>query len=73
MSSPALDLSGRGLLRIVRAVFRPASHLEFALYLSPDAYKYALPYLLETSNFREEKSGKCVLRTRYYNIFVYRS
>lgn len=73
MSSPALDLPSKGLLRIVRAVYLGASHLEFALYLSPKAYDIAKQYLREAAGFREEKAGKMVLRTKFYNIFVYRT
>jgi len=72
MPTPVLDLKAKGLLRIVRARYAPASHLEFALYLSPSHFKHAREYLLLCSNFEEEKSGKIVLRAKDYNIFIYR-
>jgi len=72
MPTPVLDLKAKGLLRIVRARYAPASHLEFALYLSPSQFKQARAYLLLCSDFEEERSGKIVLRAKEYNIFIYR-
>ena len=72
MSTPVLDLKAKGLLRIVKARYAPASHLEFALYLSPSQFATAFRYLLGCADFKEEKYGKVVLRAKEYNIFIYR-
>ena len=72
MQTPVLDLKAKGLLRIVRARYAPASHLEFALYLSPSRFKHARDYLLTCADFMEERDGKIVLRAKEYNIFIYR-
>lgn len=72
MPSPVLDLKAKGLLRIVKARYTPASHIEVALYLSPSKFKDAREYLLQCANFREEKRGKIVLRAKDFNIFIYR-
>lgn len=72
MSSPVLDIKAKGLIRVVRAKYLPASHLEFAFYLPKETYDLVRQYLLHSAGFKEEKYGKIVLRKRYYNIFVYR-
>lgn len=72
MNSPLIDLKAKGLIRVVRAKHLPASHLEFAYYLSRSAFDTVKPYLLHSVGFKEERNGKIVLRTRFYNIFVYR-
>lgn len=72
MSSPILDIKAKGLIRIVKARYKPASHLEFAYYLPKRTYDLVRSYLIGASGFKEEKYGKLVLRRRYYNIFVYR-
>lgn len=67
------DLKGIGLLRIVKAVYVGASHVEFAIYLTRKDYRAAKRYLLEAAGFEEEKGGKMVRREKFVNIFVYRS
>ena len=72
MNSPVLDLKAKGLLRIVKAKYTPASHIEVALYLSKSRYATARRYLLQCANFEEERHGKIVLREKDFNIFIYK-
>lgn len=73
MSSPVLDLKIKyGLIRIIRAKYLPASHIEFAFYVPSWQYSIIKSYLIHGAGFKEEKKGKIVLRRRFFNIFIYK-